>query len=153
VIDPKSPQHIAASLAAANIVVVSQVLTRDHVSPLLFAAVTLFAVTLPLNVVFYTLDDDFVVAQQQKRDSARINILLVRFFGLLALNVVGFALLFFYFGIVPGVLFSLTSLVLLRWLLSGGERGATFRLFRRVGISLLRRVPPIDPDDEDPKNA
>ena len=127
---------------------VSQILTRERVSPLLFAAVTLFAITLPLNVVFYCLDDDFVLAQQQKKPSARLNILFARFVALVALNIAGFVLLFFYFGVLPGLLFTLTSLFLLGWLISGSERGAPLRLLRRVGISLLRRVPPIAEDDE-----
>jgi hypothetical protein len=145
---PKSPQHIAASLAAANVVVVSQILTRERVSPLLFAGVTLFAITLPLNVFFYCLDDDFVLAQQQKKTSARLNILFARFLALAALNIAGFVLLFFYFGVLPGILFTLTSLFLLRRLISGSERGATLRSLRRVGRSLLRRVPPIAADEE-----
>jgi hypothetical protein len=150
---PQSPQHIAASLAAANVVVVSQILTRERVSPLLFAAVALFAITLPLNVVFYCLDDDFVLAQQQKKTSARMNILFARFLVLVALNIAGFVLLFFYFGVLPGILFTLTSLFLLGWLLSGSERGATLRLLRGLGISLLRRVPPIPADDEHTRDA
>ncbi len=148
---PQSPQHIAASLAATDVIFVSQVLTRDCISSLLLIAITIFAFTLPINVMFYVLDDDFVAAQQEQQQSARINILFARFVGLLTMNLIGFVLIFFHFGVLPGALFALTSLLLVRWVLSGAEPGATLRLLRRVVISLFRRLPPVESTPQMPR--
>jgi hypothetical protein len=144
---PESPQHIAAGMAATNLVIISQILTRDSISCLLFVSVAVFAVTLPLNVYFYILDDDFVAAQHGS-GSARINILFARFMGLLGLNIAGFILVFFHFGILPGALFLLTSVLLFRAILTGAERGATWRTLRRVVTSLFRRLPSTEPANQ-----
>jgi len=138
---PKTPQHVCAAMAGANFVAVTQILTRDSVPCLLQIAVGIFAVTLPLNLRVYVLDDDFPVYQEQGNKSARVNILFCRFLGLVALNIVGFALLFFSLGWLPGILFTLTAIGFVFSLFSGAGRGAIWRIARRVVLSLFDRVP------------
>jgi hypothetical protein len=142
---PKTPQHVCAAMAGANFVAITQILTRDSVPCLLQIAVGIFAVTLPLNLRVYVLDDDFPAYQEQGNKSARVNILFCRFLGLVALNIVGFALLFFYLGWLPGILFTLTAVGFVFSLFSDAGRGAIWRIARRVVLSLFRRVPPLKP--------
>ena len=141
---PKTPQHICAAMAGANFVAITQILTRDHVPCLLQIAVGIFAVTLPLNLRVYVLDDDFPAYQEQGNKSARINILFCRFLGLVALNIIGFTLLFFHVGWLPGILFALTASGFVFSLFSGAGPGAIWRIVRRVLLSLFRRVPSIE---------
>src|SRR5437763_9601459 len=141
---PKTPQHVCAAMAGANFVAMTQILTRDYVPCLLQIAVGIFAVTLPLNLRVYVLDDDFPAYQEHGNRSARVNILFCRFLGLAALNVIGFTLLFFQVGWLPGILFALTATAFVFSLLSGAGPGAIWRIARRVLLSLFRRVPPID---------
>jgi hypothetical protein len=128
-------------MAGANFVALTQILTRDRVPCLLQIAVGVFAVTLPLNLRVYILDDDFPAHQDHGNQSARINILFCRFLGLAALNIVGFALLFFHLGWVQGLLFAVTAGGFVCSLLSGAGHGAIWRVTRRVLLSLFRRVP------------
>jgi hypothetical protein len=60
-------------MAGANFVAVTQILTRDRIPCLLQAAVAVFALTLPLNLRIYVLDDDFPTYQEQEQSTARIN--------------------------------------------------------------------------------
>src|SRR5947208_12672800 len=84
---PKTPQHVCAAMAGANFVAMMQILTRDSVPCLLQIAIGIFAVTLPLNLRVYVLDDDFPAYHEQGNKSARVNILFCRFLGLVALNI------------------------------------------------------------------
>jgi len=138
---PKTPQHVCAAMAGANFVAVTQILTRDYVPCLLEMAVCIFAVTLPLNLRVYVLDDDFPAYQEQGNKSARVNILFCRFLGLAALNVIGFTLLFFHLGWLPGILFAVTAGGFVFSLFSGAGRGAIWRIALRVLFSIFRRVP------------
>src|SRR6266567_2381192 len=106
---PKTPQHICAAMAGANFVAVTQILTRECIPHLLQISVGIFALTLPLNLRVYILDDDFPAYQEQGKRTARINILFCRFLGLAMLNVVGFTLLFFQVGWLPGIVFVLAA--------------------------------------------
>jgi hypothetical protein len=135
-------------MAGANFVAVTQILTRDCVPCLLQAAVGIFAVTLPLNLRVYILDDDFPAYQEQGKSGARINILFCRFLGLAALNIIGFMLLFFQIGWLPGILFSVTAGGFVSSLFSGAGPGATLHIVRRVLLSLFRRVPSIETTNE-----
>ncbi|HMC24604.1 MAG TPA: hypothetical protein VKH14_03935 [Candidatus Udaeobacter sp.] len=141
---PKTPQHVCAAMAGANFVAMMQILTRDSVPCLLQIAIGIFAVTLPLNLRVYVLDDDFPAYHEQGNKSARVNILFCRFLGLVALNILGFALLFFYLGWLPGILFILTAVGFVFSLFPGAGRGAISRIARRVVLSLFRRVPPVE---------
>jgi hypothetical protein len=141
---PKTPQHICAAMAGANFVAITQILTRDRVPCLLQIAVSIFAVTLPLNVRVYVLDDDFPAYQEQGNKGARVNILFCRFLGLAALNVIAFMLLFFHVGWLPGILFALTAAGFVFSLFSGAGPGAIWRIAWRVLLSLFRRVPSIE---------
>src|SRR5438477_12949083 len=120
---PKTPQHICAAMGGANFVAMTQILTRDYVPCLLQIAVGIFAVTLPLNLRVYVLDDDFPAYHEQGNKSARVNILFCRFLGLVALNILGFALLFFYLGWLPGILFILPAVGFVLSLVPGPSRG------------------------------
>jgi hypothetical protein len=111
-------------------------------------AVGIFALTLPLNLRVYILDDDFPAYQEQKKSTTRINILFCRFLGLVVLNTVGFTILFFEIGWLPGFLFAVGATGFVLSLLGGAAIGGIWRISRRVLLSLFCRVPSIETTNE-----
>jgi len=130
-------------MAASNFVAVSQIVTRERVPMLLLICVIIFSLTLPFNCFVYILDDDFSEFHKE-RPSERIQILQARFMVLMVLNIAGFAVMFFHFGLIPGVLFLLSIIYLFLHVFPRGERGNAKRFLYTIWLSLFRSLPPED---------
>jgi hypothetical protein len=99
-------QVMAGSLAAGSFVAITQILTRTDLDRCLLTAVWLFAVTLPSLVRIYIKPPLLSTKLEFKDKSVEEQHAFMGFFNLVLCNIIGFAFLFFHFGLVAGGLFA-----------------------------------------------
>lgn len=147
---------ITGPLAAAAVVVVTQILTVDRPDKLLFSAVLIFAIDLPFLVGFWLKPPTLTSRQVDPRDPTDSEAMaFLDFCCLVLLEIVGFTLVFFHFGLTPGVLFVVCVLLTL-FSLVGSENPKGFlelllrlpahpfqRVTRSIQKLLAKRKPPL----------
>jgi hypothetical protein len=93
---------INGALAGSCFVAVTQIITKDNVSDCLYAATICFAVAIPGLACYFLYPPTF---QRERKDWSRTYSLYhLLYLFVASLSLIGFALLFFSIGVVPGVL-------------------------------------------------
>jgi len=124
-------REISGALAGASFVAVTQVATRDKISTALCIAVVLFAFVLPFLLLFW-LRSPVKTAELEVPGGVEG---LESFSLIVLLDIVGFAALFFHFGLIPGLLFVFAALLAI-WVLL-----VQVRFSRALLWDLIRRYP------------
>jgi hypothetical protein len=100
---------LAGSLAAATLVTTTQILTTDLDSPL-FVAVTIFAFSMPM-LVLRTMKPPIIELKQGEELNEQQTHTFAGYLYIIIADLIGFAFVFFHFGILPGLVFVSTSYV------------------------------------------
>jgi hypothetical protein len=100
-----NPAKISLGIAGAGFAAITQIVTKDNLSPVLSWFVGISAFTIPIHIIIAIQDLDYT--DMEKPGISRS---FARFMFFVLLSGVGFSLLFFHFGFFRGVAFSVPAL-------------------------------------------
>jgi hypothetical protein len=116
-------RFVSGALAGAGFVAVVQIVTKDVLSRSLSAAIVCFAFSVPTMVVFYFYPPSFLPKKEETTRGAYagFHLLYLLSFGA---SLTGLALVFFSFGIIPGIVFAVSMFAASRIVMFGSSHHA-----------------------------
>jgi hypothetical protein len=103
----KVSELVSGGMGAAAFFTITQLITRDALDCFLQIAVTLFAVIIPILVYLWI--DPLVIRRETRNGRLKDIVDSVLFVGTNLAAWVGFVMLFWHFGLLPGIFFSVMA--------------------------------------------